>query len=109
MGVRDEFLKTHIKLYLRPDTLRQIARNLLTQTAQRLEQQGVALSAEEEAVELLCRQEELKLYGARPLRRTIAAQVETPAAELLLLGKVGKGGKLRLCARNNALDLQVVS
>ena len=94
---------------LSQNTLEQIARQLLNQTAQRLSRQGVELEIQPEAVGLLCAQEELKLYGARPLRRSIAAKVETPAAQMLLEGKAARGSTLRLYAENDLLQIRVVS
>ena len=44
-------------------------------------------------------------YGARPLRRAIRAQVEDPAAEALLAGRLRKGGTARLDCRAGRTEL----
>ena len=88
------------------DTLRAITRQLLEETRGRLEKLGVALEAEEEAVNLLARQGSGREYGARPLRRAIAAQVEDPAADLLLSGTVKRGDTLRLTAREGQVRVE---
>ena len=89
------------------DTLRAITRQLLGETRGRLEKLGVALEAEEEAVDLLARQGSGREYGARPLRRAIAAQVEDPAADLLLSGTVKRGDTLRLTAREGQVRVEL--
>ena len=52
---------------------------------------GVTLRFTDRALETLADQGFDPDYGARPLRRTIRAQVEDPAAELLLTGALVKG------------------
>ena len=88
------------------DTLRAITRQLLEETRGRLEKLGVSLEAEEEAVDLLARQGSGREYGARPLRRAIAAQVEDPAADLLLSGTVKRGDTLRVAAREGQVRVE---
>ena len=89
------------------DTLRAITRQLLEETRGRLEKLGVSLEAEEEAGALLARQGSGREYGARPLRRAIAAQVEDPAADLLLSGAVKRGDTLRLTAREGQVRVEL--
>ena len=88
------------------DTLRAITRQLLEETRGRLEKLGVSLEAEKEAVDLLARQGSGREYGARPLRRAIAAQVEDPAADLLLSGALKRGDTLRLTAREGQVRVE---
>ena len=70
-------------------------------TARMLEGFSLRLEAEE----LLSRSGFDPDYGARPLRRAIRAQVEDPAAELLLSGALGTGGTLTLTVENDQLAL----
>ena len=58
----------------------------------RLAEQGVGLEVADEARLALAASSYEPAYGARPVRRAIAAQVETPAARLLLAGEVAAGG-----------------
>ena len=44
-------------------------------------------------------------YGARPLRRAVARQVEDPAADLILSGRLKKGVALRVAAEGGALQV----
>ncbi len=83
-----------------------ITRRLLDQTGQRLAAQGIALQAEDGAVELLTQSGRDRDYGARPLRRAIAAQVEDPAAGLMLEGRLKRGDILRVAAENGRLQVR---
>ena len=73
-----------------------------------LDQFGVKhfLQVEEEAVRLLARAGSDRDYGARPLRRAIAAQVEDPAADLLLEGALCSGGTLRVVAEGDRVQVR---
>ena len=62
----------------------------------RLAEQGVGLVVDGEARRALAASSYEPAYGARPVRRAISAQVETPAARMLLSGEVAPGGTLRV-------------
>ena len=91
------------------DTLCAITRQLLEQTGARLSALGITLQVEENAVRLLALEGQNQDYGARPLRRSIAAQVEDPAADLLLEGTLKKGDTLQVSACGEGLQLQPAS
>lgn len=74
------------------DSLAAITRQLLDQTGERLSALGVSLQVEEDAVRLLARAGSDRDYGARPLRRAIAAQVEDPAAIFCWRGRCAPAG-----------------
>ena len=75
-------------------TLAAITQQMLSQTGERLSAMGIGLQVEPEAVRLLAQTGAGQDYGARPLRRAIAAQVEDPAADLLLAGGIQAGDRL---------------
>ena len=93
---RPEFLnrldETIVFTQLGQSEIRAIARRMLEGVGRRMEGAGVSLSFTEEAVDLLAQAGFDPDYGARPLRRAIRAQVEDPAAELLLTGALEEGG-----------------
>ena len=62
----------------------------------RLAEQGVGLVVDDEARRALAASSYEPAYGARPVRRAISSQVETPAARMLLSGEVAPGGTLRV-------------
>ena len=69
----------------------QIARRMLNDAAGRLGKLGVSLKASDAAVDALAAAGFDPVYGARPLRRAIRAQVEDKLAELLLDGSLKNG------------------
>lgn len=91
----------------RPET-RDIARRMLATVGERLEKLGVTLRIQEAALDLLVRNGFDPAYGARPLRRTIRAQIEDPAAELLLSGALAHGAQLLVDALEEHLTLSAL-
>ena len=106
---RPEFLNridsTLIFRQLSRDDVRRIADNLLADLRARLQENGVALTVGEEALQALCDEGFDPQYGARPLRRVIRSRVEDPAAELLLSGRLPKGSTAELVLREGELAL----
>ena len=91
------------------DTMSQITRQLLNETAQRLSARRIALDFDEASVTYLSTLERSSAYGARPLRRTIAARVEDPVADLLLKQELQDGNTVALRVENDTLQIRVVS
>ena len=91
---------------LETDTLTAITRTLLEESGDRMKKLGLTLEAEEEAVTLLAKAGQGRAYGARPLRRAVAEQVEDRVADLLLAGGVQAGDALRLSAENGKLQIK---
>ena len=89
-------------------TLSAITRQLLSETGQRLKRLGVAMEVEEEAVSLLAREGSDREYGARPLRRAIAAMVEDPAADLMLSGRLKAGGSVKVSVQDEKVQVKLV-
>ena len=84
-------------------TLAAITQQMLSQTGERLSALGIGLLVEPEAVRLLAQTGAGQDYGARPLRRAIAAQVEDPAADLMLEGCLKKGDSLQVWAEEGQI------
>ena len=85
--------------------IRDIAGRMLELVARRMEALGVVLSVDGAALDLLAEKGFDPAYGARPLRRAIRAQVEDPAAELLLSGVLGQGGRALVEAAEGELKI----
>lgn len=109
---RPEFLnridETLIFQRLRPEELLAVARLMCRQLEKRLAGLGVKLAVSEEALALLAEQSGREGCGARALRRLLQRQLEDPAAELLLGGRIGPGGTLTADAEDGRIVLRPV-
>ena len=83
-----------------------IARRMLKATVQRAAALGVTLTVEDAAVERIADEGFDPLYGARPLRRVIRAEVEDAVAELLLSGTLHAGDAARIGAGDGTLRVR---
>ena len=83
-----------------------IARRMLKATVQRAAALGVTLTVEDAAVERIADEGFDPLYGARPLRRVIRAEVEDAVAELLLSGTLHAGGAARIAVEDGTLRVR---
>ena len=88
-------------------TLAAITQQMLSQTGERLSALGIGLQVEPEAVRLLAQTGAGQDYGARPLRRAIAAQVEDPAADLMLENCLKKGDTLQVWAEKGQIQVKL--
>jgi ATP-dependent Clp protease ATP-binding subunit ClpC len=71
--------------------LRAITELLLAQTRERLSAQGIELRLEPDAVDWLAERGHQPEFGARPLRRTIARELERQLSRLLIAGELVAG------------------
>ena len=72
---------------LSPETLEGIAEKLLSSLAERAAGAGVTLEFGPGLASFIVSRCDVAAYGARPLRRFIAAEIESPLANLLLEGR----------------------
>jgi len=83
---------------LTEEEVREIARRLLRASAAiLLQNRGIGIGWTEEVIDLLIRSGGFDPHlGARPMRRTIQAKVESLIADTVLAGKLRQGGKIVL-------------
>jgi ATP-dependent Clp protease ATP-binding subunit ClpC len=86
--------------------LRRITEMLLAGTADRLRAQGIELEATPAALDWLAERGHQPELGARPLRRTIAREVDRVLSRLIIAGDLGPGGRVVVDVRDGALVLQ---
>jgi ATP-dependent Clp protease ATP-binding subunit ClpA len=48
------------------------------------------------------------IHGARPLARVIQNEIKNALAEEILFGKLSKGGKVKISAKNNKLEFEFI-
>ena len=83
--------------------IKSIARIQLRGLEKRLGERGLKLELSEQAFELLGNVGFDPVYGARPLKRAIQAQVENPLASRILAGEFGQGDTIRVDAQGGHL------
>ena len=93
---------------LTKDDLVEIARLMLREVEKRLEERGIQLASDEEAVRLLAEKGTDLAYGARPLRRAIQRMVEDALSEEILTGRVSMGGLVRMRVQDGELTFENV-
>jgi ATP-dependent Clp protease ATP-binding subunit ClpA len=81
---------------LTQEQLCQIAEKLLQNLQERMQRLQIQLHFTEDAVQQLAGAPETGRYGARPMRRYLTEQVETPLAQQLLQERIGAGDQILL-------------
>ena len=104
---RPEFLnrldETIIFHSLRADELRQIVGLQVERLAKRLANRKINLNAESSALDWLATTGYDPVYGARPLKRAIQRELETPIAKAILSGGYTAGSTVSVTASNDGL------
>jgi ATP-dependent Clp protease ATP-binding subunit ClpB len=91
---------------LTEDDLKKIVEIQLRRLTKRLEQQKITLDLSDSAKELIAREGYDRVYGARPLKRTIQKEILDPLSIDILEGKVREGQTVRVDAKNGALEFK---
>jgi ATP-dependent Clp protease ATP-binding subunit ClpB len=89
---------------LQREHLRDIIRIQLRRLQQRLDERQILLELDDAALDLLTESGFDPVFGARPLKRAIQKELETPLARALLAGSVKVGQTLRVTAREHHLE-----
>ncbi len=85
--------------------IKQIVGLMIETLAKRLKQAQISLEVTDEVKEFLANKGFDKVYGARPLRRSIQSMVEDRLAEEMLEGKVKEGDKVKIELKDDKLIL----
>jgi len=91
---------------LSEDDLKKIVEIQLGRLTKRLEQQKITLDLSDSAKELLAREGYDPVYGARPLKRTIQKEILDPLSLDILEGKFHEGQRIRVDAKDGALEFR---
>ena len=121
-GVRDEVmqrLRSHFRpeflnrvddvVLFKPLALEEIERIvtlLVSDLAERLGEQELSIDVAHEACEFIAREGFDPVYGARPLKRFLQQEVETPIARMIVSGAVVPGAVLRVGVKDGALQIR---
>ena len=94
---------------LSTDDLARIVTIQLDQLNTRLKDRGLRLSATQEALAHIATASYDPRFGARPLRRFLQREVETPLARQLIGGQLGADGPLELGVQGEKLTFSLAS
>jgi ATP-dependent Clp protease ATP-binding subunit ClpB len=107
---RPEFLnrldETIIFHSLKAEELRQIVDLQVKRLAKRLEEKKLGLQLDGEALDWLAGVGYDPVYGARPLKRAIQRELETPIAKAILAGTFAAGSTIAVDVENESLRFQ---
>jgi ATP-dependent Clp protease ATP-binding subunit ClpB len=94
---------------LKAEELRQIVELQVKRLAKRLEEKKLALQVNGEALDWLAGVGYDPVYGARPLKRAIQRELETPIAKAILAGTFPAGSTIGVEVENERLRFQQAS
>lgn len=84
----------------------QVTRKFIDELKIQLQKKQVDLQVSEEVVVWLKERGYDKIYGARPLGRTVDEHLKKPLVDELLFGKISNGGKVRVSLKQQALSFE---
>ena len=90
---------------LRLEQLREIVTLQVSRLRRRLEERKLDLSLSDDAADWLANVGYDPVYGARPLKRAIQRELETPIAKRILSGEVPEGGTIQVQAEDGQLTI----
>jgi ATP-dependent Clp protease ATP-binding subunit ClpB len=89
------------------DDIGKIVAIQLTRFADRLASQGITFSADASATNFLADKGYDPIYGARPLKRAIQREIETPLSRKIIAGEVKEGSTVRAGVTGGAIEFEV--
>ncbi len=102
----DEIVVFHALLQ---DDILKIVDIQLKRFAELLENRSISISVDKHAKLALARTGFDPVYGARPLKRAIQRELETPISRLLVSGELTDGNTIRVSAENDRLEFTIKS
>ena len=87
------------------EQIREIVKLQLKDFSRRLAEQELTLDVDEKALEVLAKDGYDPAYGARPVKRAIQRDLETPIARAIVAGKYPIGSTIRVTAKDGAIVL----
>ena len=96
----DEILMFHA---LKLEDIERILKIQMGRFSERLAGLGVKVEMTDAASKYLAKEGYDPLYGARPLKRVIVKEIETPVSKLIVGGKLIEGSMLKIDAENESL------
>ncbi len=89
------------------DDIRKITNLMLKDVTKRISDMGITITFTDNAVDLLSEKGYDKVYGARPLRRTIIRLVEDPFSEEIISGNIAEGDNVTADSEEDRIVFRV--
>ncbi|MCL2689918.1 MAG: AAA family ATPase, partial [Chitinispirillia bacterium] len=123
-GINKEIVLNELKRHFRPEFLnridetvvfeplgegqiRQIALLQMRGLIERLSGLRITAEIDDSALDLIAQKGYDPVYGARPLKRVIQKEIETPVSKMIISGELADGGTLRICGNQGKLEFIV--
>lgn len=108
---RPEFIDRldHVIVFkpLTKEHMKQIVEIMVKRLGKRLKDRKISLTITDDAKEYLAENGYDPIFGARPLRRLIEKEIETPLAKMIIAGEVKEGQLVRVDRGEDGLKLEV--
>lgn len=91
------------------DEVEQIVLLLIQDLTNRLEEKHMKIEISDEARRFIAKSGYDPVYGARPLRRLIQRELDTPIAKLIISGQVMDGATIKVDLINNRLEITAIN
>ncbi len=86
---------------------KRIGEQLIEATIQRLKNVGIKLRVSKDALDYLVKHGYDPAYGARPLKRALVRDLETPISDMILKGKIKSGSEIEAVVCENKLSFSI--
>lgn len=93
---------------LGPSQLRKIVRLELNRLQERLNDRQIKLEFGEDALDYIADIGYDAIYGARPLKRTIQREIETPLSKRIIAGDANEGDTVKIGIANDRIAIEIV-
>ncbi len=93
--------------HLSTEIVSRVVEKFIMQLEAQLSDRHVTFELTQEAIDWLVTKGYDRLYGARPMGRTIQEYIKKPLADELLFGKLAKGGHIKLKVKDDALHFDI--
>ena len=107
---RPEFLnridETLIFKSLSKTELREIAKIQIAKLAGRLQENGITISVDDSALDLIAQAGYDPDFGARPLKRAVIRLLETPLSYRIIAGEIAENARIRVSAADGELKFE---
>jgi ATP-dependent Clp protease ATP-binding subunit ClpB len=91
------------------EQIRRIASLQTRGLVERLQGMHINVEIDDSALDLVAQKGYDPVYGARPLKRVIQKEIETPVSKMLIAGELADGGKLKIIGNNGKIDFSAAS